>query len=77
LALTARQNESLSAEYYQACLDRGLDPGQAHKCLVRRLSDIVFAMMRDKTPYDPGIHRRKQQLHKRKGKSVAPAVVGD
>jgi transposase len=77
LALTARQNESLSAEYYQACLDRGLDPGQAHKCLVRRLSDIVFAMMRDKTPYDPGIHRRKQQLHKRKGKSAAPAVVGD
>ena len=33
--------------------------------LVRRLSDIVFVMMRDKTPYDPGIHRRKQQLHKR------------
>jgi hypothetical protein len=34
-------------------------------------------MMRDKTPYDPEIHRRKQRLHKRKGKSVAPAVAGD
>jgi transposase len=77
LALSARHNEPLSAAYYQACLDRGLDPGEAHKRLMRRLSDIVFAMMRDKTPYDPEIHRRKQRLHKRKGKSVAPAVAGD
>jgi transposase len=77
VALVARHNEPLSAEYYQACLDRGLDSGEAHKRLMRRLSDIVFAMMRDKTPYDPEIHRRKQQLHKRKGKSVAPAVAGD
>ena len=77
LALTARQNEPLSAKYYQACLLRGLDPAEAHKRLMRRLSDIVFAMMRDKTPYDPQIHRRKQQLHKGKGKSVALAVDGD
>ena len=77
LALTARHNEPLSAEYYQACLDRGLDPGEAHKRLMRRLSDIFFAMMRDKAPYDPEIHRRKQELHKRKGKSVALAVAGD
>jgi transposase len=77
LALTARQNEPLSAQYYQACLERGLDPGEAHKRLMRRLSDIIFAMMRDKTPYDPQIHGHKQQLHKGKGKSVAPAVAGD
>jgi transposase len=77
VALAARRNEPLSAEYYQACLDRGLAPGEAHKRLMRRLSDIIFAMMRDKTPYDPEIHRRKQQHHKRKGKSVAPAVAGD
>jgi transposase len=77
VALTARHNEPLSAEYYQACLDRGLDTGEAHKRLMRRLSDIIFAMMRDNAPYDPEIHRRKQQFHKRKGKSVAPAVVGD
>jgi len=37
--------------------------------------DIIFAMMRDKTPYDPAIHRRKQQDDKRKGKSVAPTVT--
>jgi transposase len=64
LALSARYNEPLSAAYYQACLDRGLDPGEAHKRLMRRLSDIIFAMMRDKTPYDPEIHRRKQRLQK-------------
>ena len=77
VALAARHNEPLSAEYYQACLDRGLNPGEAHKRLMRRLSDIFFAMIRDKTPYDPEIHHRKQQRHKRKGKSVAPAVAGD
>ena len=77
VALTARHNEPLSTEYYQACLDRGLDTGEAHKRLMRRLSDIIFAMMRDKAPYAPEIHRRKQQLHKGKGKSVAPAVAGD
>jgi transposase len=77
LARSAGRHEPLSAQYYQACLDRGLDPGEARKRLMRRLSDIVFAMMRDKTPYDPEIHRRKQQLHKGKGKSVAAAVAGD
>ena len=77
VALAACHNKPLSAEYYQACLDRGLDPGEAHKRLMRRLSDIIFAMMHDKTPYDPEIHRRNQRLHKRKGKSVAPTVAGD
>jgi len=76
-ALNARQHEPLSAEYFQACLDRGLDPSQAHKCLRRRLSDVIFAMMRDKTAYDPEIHRRKQKLHKKKRESVALAVAGD
>ena len=76
VALSARRSEPLSAEYFQACLNRGLRPGQAHKCLMRRLSDVIFAMMRDKTPYDPEIHRRKQARNKTKGKSVAPAVAG-
>ena len=76
VALSARRCEPLSTKYFQACLDRGLTPGQAHKCLMRRLSDVVFAMMRDKTAYDPETHRRKQALHKEKGKSVAPAVAG-
>lgn len=76
LALNARRCEPLSEEYYQRCLDRGLDPPEAHKRLMRRLSDVVFAMMRDKTPYDPAIHQRKQQAHKGKGESVAPTIAG-
>jgi transposase len=74
LALTAREREPLSREYYECCLNRGLDKQEAHKRLMRRLSDIIFAMMRDKTPYDPEIHRRKQaQRGKKKGGSVAAA----
>lgn len=74
LALTARQREPLSREYYERCLERGLDKQEAHKRLMRRLSDIVFAMMRDKTPYDPEIHRKKQaQRGNKKGESVASA----
>ena len=75
LALGACHREPLSAAYYQACLDRGLEPHQARIRLMRRLSDVVFAMMRDKTAYDPEIHRLKQERNKtrKKGKSVAPA----
>ena len=76
LAFNARRYEPLSRAYYQDCLDRGLDRREAHKRLMRRLSDVIFAMMRDKTPYDPAIHRRKQQACKGKGESVAPAVAG-
>ena len=74
LALTAREREPLSREYYERCLNRGLDKQEAHKRLMRRLSDIIFAMMRDRTPYDPEIHRRKQaERGKKKGESVAAA----
>jgi transposase len=76
LALNARRYEPLSEAYYQECLDRGLDRQEAHKRLMRRLSDVIFAMMRDQMPYDPAIHRRKQQARKGKGESVAPAVAG-
>jgi transposase len=76
VARGAAAAEPLSAEYFQSCLDRGLTKVQAYKRLRRRLSDIIFAMMRDKTPYDPDIHRRKQAQHNKKGKSVAPAENG-
>jgi transposase len=74
LALNAPRHEPLSKEYYDRLLSRGLDPHQARKRLMRRLSDIVFAMMRDRTAYDPAIHRRKkQQARRRKEESVAAA----
>jgi transposase len=75
VALTAYRQDPLSAEYYQTCLNRGLAPSEAHKRLMRRLSDVIFAMMRDKAPYDLEVHRRKQEENKEKGKSVATAVT--
>jgi cytochrome c556 len=36
-----------------------MERNHAIKRLMRCLSDIHFAMMRDKKPYDPDIHRRK------------------
>jgi transposase len=72
LALNAARLEPLSKKYYQGLLQQGMDRSQARKCLTRRLSDIIFAMMRDKTPYDPLIHQTKQG-HKGKRESVAVA----
>ncbi len=71
LALNAYRQDPLSAEYYQACLDRGLTPREARKRLMRRLSDILFAMMRDKAPYDLEVRRRKQE-EKRERKAWHP-----
>jgi transposase len=74
MAINAVRHEPLSKEYYQRLLDKGMESNHAIKRLMRRLSDIIFAMMRDKTPYDPDTHRRKQAKRgKKKGESVAAA----
>ena len=75
LAHTAYRQDPLSAEYYQGCLNRGLTPAEAQKRLMRRLSDVIFAMMRDRAPYDLEVHHRKQEERKNRGKSVATAVT--
>ncbi|MGD2147372.1 MAG: IS110 family transposase [Anaerolineae bacterium] len=74
-AINAARHEPLSKAYYDHLVeDKGMERNHAIKRLMRRLSDIVFAMMRDKTAYDPDIHRRKQaQGGKKKGESVATA----
>jgi hypothetical protein len=72
LALNAARLEPLSKQYYQDLLEKGADRSEARKRLMRRLSDIIFAMMRDKMPYDPFIHRTKQ-AQKGKGENVAAA----
>jgi transposase len=74
LAVNAARHEPLSKEYYERLTGRGMESNHALKRLMRRLSDIVFAMMRDKTPYDPDIHRRNQAKGgKKKEESVAAA----
>jgi len=75
VAVTAARHEPLSKEYYRRLVEqKGVEPKHAIKRLARHLSDIIFAMMRDKTPYDLDIHRRKQaQRGKKKEESVAAA----
>jgi transposase len=75
MAVNAARHEPLSKEYYDHLVEeKGMERNHAIKRLMRRLSDIVFAMMRDKTPYDPDIHRRKQARRgKKKEESVAAA----
>jgi transposase len=76
LAINAARCEPLSKEYYERLVEeKGMESHHATKRLMRRLSDIIFAMMRDKTPYDPDIHRKKQGQRGRtkKEESVAAA----
>jgi len=61
LSINAARLDPLSKEYYQKLVEKGMRPPEARKRLMRRLSDILFAMMRDMTPYDPAIHRRKRK----------------
>jgi transposase len=55
IALTASQHDLLSCAYYQSLIARGLPKREALKRLARRLSDIVFAMLKSKRAYDPKI----------------------
>ena len=75
IAVNAAGREPLSKAYYEHLVEeKGMPTHEATKRLMRRLSDIIFAMMRDKTPYDPDIHRQKQARRgKKKEESVATA----
>ncbi|WP_324668798.1 hypothetical protein [Geochorda subterranea] len=46
-------NASLAQAYYQRCRQRGLRPVEAIKRVARRMSDIVYAILREGKPYDP------------------------
>lgn len=54
-ALTSSRCDPISSEFYQATIKRGLSKNEALKRLGRRLSDIVFAMMKTKSSYDAQI----------------------
>jgi len=76
LAMNAALHEPLSKAYLKHLTEeRGMERHHAIKRLMRRLSDIIFAMMRDKTPYDPEIHRKKQG-HRGKKKEESTAAAG-
>ena len=52
LALNAVKHQPISKAYQQSLLARGITGQAARIRLARRLSDIVFALLRDRRPYD-------------------------
>ena len=55
LALTSSRCDPISLSFYQATIKRGLSKNEALKRLGRRLSDIIFVMMKTKSGYDAQI----------------------
>ena len=52
LALLAPRHQPASAAYVQHLAARGITGGAARVRLARRLTSIVFAMLRDRRSYD-------------------------
>lgn len=75
IALTGSRSNALSREYYTRHLARGLSKREALKRLARRNSDILFAMMRDKTAYDP--EKARQRIEERKKSKGKAAISHD
>ncbi len=61
LALNAPRYHALSAAYLERLQARGITGGAARLRLSRRLSDVIYAMLRDQRPYDLGVHLEKKQ----------------
>lgn len=52
IALTASVHDPISKSFYQASIRRGLSKEEALKRLARRISDIIFVMLKTKSAYD-------------------------
>jgi transposase len=59
-AESSSQHDDSSQAFYRACRARGLKHPQAIRCLGDRLLRILFAMLRDRTLYDPLRHSPHQ-----------------
>lgn len=59
ISLSAYRHSELSKEYIQRQIKSGYSSKQALVHLSRRISDIIFAMMRDKKPYDSSIFKER------------------
>lgn len=54
MARCSKQNGEESKEYYQKKRDEGKNHWHAIKCLARQLVRVIYAMLRDRTYYEPG-----------------------
>ena len=52
ISITATAREPLTKAYYRRCLSRGLSKSQALRRVDRKISDIVYKMMKTRQPYD-------------------------
>lgn len=66
VALVNATWDPLGRAYLQSLIQRGLSKNEAYKRLARRLCDILFAMIRTKSAYDP--ERVKQSIEARQKK---------
>jgi len=48
-------------EYYERKMSQGKTPSQALVCIMRRLVNIVYGMMKNKTPYRPYVKPQPDQ----------------
>lgn len=68
MALTSMHYDPLSKEYVDRCRLRGISKRESIKRLARRLSDVIYAMMRDKTAYNrEKVLTRKRMKEKKEG----------
>lgn len=72
LALYMSTHDPMSIEYVKRHTQQGKTNGQAVNRLARRISDVIFAIMLSKKPYDPDIaaanmQRKKQRRAKNTG----------
>ena len=61
IAVTAARCAEISKAYFEKQLKRGKTKSQAYKLLARRISDIIYAILKNNTPYDPGRHAHKAE----------------
>jgi len=52
-----------SGAYYEKKRKEGKSPKEALTCLKRRLSDIIYGMLKNKTAYEPDREKRKALVH--------------
>jgi len=73
ISVTAIVREPLTKNYYQGCLSRGLSKSQALKRVDRKISDIVYKMMKTKQPYDREIAIRNIMRRRQKTDNIGRA----
>lgn len=79
MAVAAIRHDPLARAFYDRCRARGLSKLESLKRVARRMSDIVWAVLRTGQPYDRGhvegsIRRRAEQTEQELGSGRTPVI---